>query len=1026
MSQTKAQLVGGVGFSTADSLTVHNGLAVTGVITATSFAGNITGNITGNATGLTGTPGIAVGIITASSISAVSADFSGNVTIGGTLQYEDVTNIDAIGIVTARSGINITGAGMTVTGISTFRGDVQVADKIIHLDDTNTAIRFPAADTFSVETAGSERLLVDSSGNVDIGNNDGSSSNTGWYIQPDGTAYVFTNGSTDAVKIFAGSADERITLKGDGDLVISDKITHMGDTNTNIRFPAADTFTVETGGSERLRVDSSGNLGIGTNNPQRKLVVSDNGTEGLEFFPGDSANGSTINAYNRATSSFTPLSISAQDYRFSPSGGAEALRITSARLVGINTDSPGTLLELRGESSKEATITFNRSPVQGTNDGIIGEFLFENVTDSVALLSVKRESAADDAYFQFATQATGGGLTERLRITSGGAIQNYYNTNLPVTDSRPILQLGYSVIGDDSSGRNGVTCNAYPVSGDSSWHYISSSSLGAAKQELGFGEHKFYTAAAGTRGNDITWDERLRIASSGQIGLGGANYGTSGQVITSNGSGSAPTWQNSEGNTLDLVASGAIADGDTVIIRTDGKVGIVTGAGGAEGKGSFATADTDNSQYIRVTNAGTNKICMIYNDGGNSSYGTAVVGTISDTSITFGTPVAFNSTSTNQHEITYDANADKVVVLYRNGASAPYNGTAKVGTISGTSISFGSAATFDTYTGDPGACFDSDNNKIIVCYRDGGNGNYGTGVVGTVSGTSISFGSVTAFNNGDSEQHSVCFIGDSQVVDAFHYNGDNSKGYAVVGTVSGTSITFGTIVKFTDDQDIRNISCVYDDANDKVVIIWTDSSGNRKAIVGTPSGTGGSGTLSFGSATTFGQTSSNLTTPHMHAIYNTFIDKVVVAYRDGDNSDKGTVALGTVSGTSISFGTGFVYEDDGYTDFNWPATANEQNIFIGYRDYSDSSHARGVIYSAPFSNTNVTAANFIGISDGAYTDGQTAKIRFAGVDDAQVGLTTGSFYYVQASGDLGTSAGNPSVEAGVAISATKILLKKNQ
>ena len=170
MSQTKAQLVGGVGFSTADSLTVHNGLAVTGVVTATSFAGNISGD----ATGLTGSPNITVTNITA----------SGNVTIGGTLTYEDVTNIDAIGIVTARSGINITGAGMTVTGISTFRGDVQVADKIVHLDDSNTAIRFPAADTFSVETAGSERLLVDSSGNVDIGNNDGSSSNTGWYIQP--------------------------------------------------------------------------------------------------------------------------------------------------------------------------------------------------------------------------------------------------------------------------------------------------------------------------------------------------------------------------------------------------------------------------------------------------------------------------------------------------------------------------------------------------------------------------------------------------------------------------------------------------------------------------------------------------------------------------------------------------------------------------------------------------------------------------------------------------------------------------
>ena len=177
MSQTKAQLVGGVGFSTADSLTVHNGLAVTGVITATSFSGSISGNsstatfattagIATNAQHLSGTPGIAVGIITATSISAVSADFSGNVTIGGTLQYEDVTNIDAIGIVTARSGINITGAGMTVTGISTFRGDVQVADKIVHLDDPNTAIRFPAADTFTVETGGSERIRVDSNGNV--------------------------------------------------------------------------------------------------------------------------------------------------------------------------------------------------------------------------------------------------------------------------------------------------------------------------------------------------------------------------------------------------------------------------------------------------------------------------------------------------------------------------------------------------------------------------------------------------------------------------------------------------------------------------------------------------------------------------------------------------------------------------------------------------------------------------------------------------------------------------------------------
>ena len=62
------------------------------------------------------------------------ATFSGNVTIGGTLTYEDVTNIDSVGIITAQS-------------------DVSIADKIIHTGDTNTALRFPAADTIKIGRA---------------------------------------------------------------------------------------------------------------------------------------------------------------------------------------------------------------------------------------------------------------------------------------------------------------------------------------------------------------------------------------------------------------------------------------------------------------------------------------------------------------------------------------------------------------------------------------------------------------------------------------------------------------------------------------------------------------------------------------------------------------------------------------------------------------------------------------------------------------------------------------------------------
>ena len=127
------------------------GLNVTGVVTATSF--------NGAATGLTGTPNITVG-----SVSAASGDFSGNVTIGGTLTYQDVSHIDAVGIITAQQGIQVLANGLDITGVGTFKSNVSIADSIIHTGDTDTAVRFPAADTFTVETNGSERIRIDSSG----------------------------------------------------------------------------------------------------------------------------------------------------------------------------------------------------------------------------------------------------------------------------------------------------------------------------------------------------------------------------------------------------------------------------------------------------------------------------------------------------------------------------------------------------------------------------------------------------------------------------------------------------------------------------------------------------------------------------------------------------------------------------------------------------------------------------------------------------------------------------------------------
>lgn len=96
--------------------TLPDGAVVSGILTATTFSGALTGD----ATGLTGSPSIIV-----TNITGVAATFSGNVSIAGTLTYEDVTNVDSVGVITARAGIRV-GAGQSIGAVSgtiTYYGD---------------------------------------------------------------------------------------------------------------------------------------------------------------------------------------------------------------------------------------------------------------------------------------------------------------------------------------------------------------------------------------------------------------------------------------------------------------------------------------------------------------------------------------------------------------------------------------------------------------------------------------------------------------------------------------------------------------------------------------------------------------------------------------------------------------------------------------------------------------------------------------------------------------------------------------
>ena len=130
-----AEVVAGVG------LTGAGGINITGIATAASFSGNLTGNAdtattattATNAQGLSGSPNITVG-----NIVGVAATFTGNVSIGGTLTYEDVTNVDSVGIITARNGLKVSSGGASFVGPLTERAVVSAtalsADDFCNVD----------------------------------------------------------------------------------------------------------------------------------------------------------------------------------------------------------------------------------------------------------------------------------------------------------------------------------------------------------------------------------------------------------------------------------------------------------------------------------------------------------------------------------------------------------------------------------------------------------------------------------------------------------------------------------------------------------------------------------------------------------------------------------------------------------------------------------------------------------------------------------------------------------------------------
>ena len=224
-----------------------------------------------------------------------SATFSGNVSIGGTLTYEDVANIDAVGIITARAGIEdktLTAGRVVYTG-----SDGRLVDNS-NLTYSGTSIGVPQIVVGSALTANSTGIHVSgvstfrdevqlSSGNqIKLSNNANTASAT---IDCDGGARLHLKSYSQSVATFeegvgtifyqsSGTARLTITPTGGvevgagGTIKIPEKIMHSGDEDTFMKFDT-NTISFDTAGTERIHIKSDGKVGIGTDSPDANFTV---------------------------------------------------------------------------------------------------------------------------------------------------------------------------------------------------------------------------------------------------------------------------------------------------------------------------------------------------------------------------------------------------------------------------------------------------------------------------------------------------------------------------------------------------------------------------------------------------------------------------------------------------------------------------------------------------------------------------------------------------------------------------------
>ena len=430
------------------------------------------------------------------------------------------------------------------------------------------------------------------------------------------------------------------------------------------------------------------------------------------------------------------------------------------------------------------------------------------------------------------------------------------------------------------------------------------------------------------------------------------------------------------GKNVSFVASGTLPNGRAVILKDNGQVEVVGETSVSASIGSALSIDGPSSNYTRVTMLSATKAIAVYLDAGDTDDGYAVALTISESSITAGTPVAFNPAGSYYNRIA-KISETQAIVVYRDLGNSSY-GTACILTLSGSSITAGSEVVFNSGDSRYVVVAVLSATKAIVAYQDNSNSSKSTACILSISGSSITAGSELIFYATDRSRHlSITALTDAKAIVTLEArDATNSPGKACILDVSGTTITAGSVQQFT--TGVIYSTSVTALSSTKAIVVYQVSPNAQSRVLDISGTTITAGSaLEYRTGTTSYQNIAKLTST-----------RAIVSYSDNANGSYATYATFTISGATVTLESTVVISSvsSAYVDIS---TGESQQAVVVYKDNGNSGNVTARTIQTAFSSTNLTSTNFLGITDAAVASGATGSVTVKG--GVAAGLAGGTF-----------------------------------